>query len=165
MIRCRFVEYRNLGRSGLQPSEIGLGSWLTLGSRVDAAATREIDLHQCHRPDPVTPIEETVCACEDPIPQGKVLHWGVSQWRAEHSVDAYLAPEAIAKGDRLKPLAAELRISLPQLALAWCLRQPSVASAIVGVTKISQLEEDVAARRKRVDWRGGDGSDQASSPF
>jgi aryl-alcohol dehydrogenase-like predicted oxidoreductase len=303
------VEYRNLGRSGLQISEIGLGSWLTLGSRVDMAGTREIvrrafdlginffdtadvyadgaaeealgralhgiprrhvviatkaffalsenpndsglsrkhlfesvesslrrlgtdyiDLHQCHRPDPTTPIEETVCAYEDLIRQGKVLYWGISHWSAEQVVDAcriadarrayrpisnqpqysvmrrqlerevlpacereglgqvvfsplgqgvlsgkysggerpedsraadnkrnlfmdaYLAPEEIAKVDRLKPLAGELRISLPQLALAWCLRHPNVASAIVGVTKISQLEDDVAASGVRLSY-------------
>ena len=60
-------------------------------------------------------------------------------------MNAYLAPEEIAKVDRLKPLAAETGISLPQLALAWCLRQPNVASAIVGVTRISQLDDNVAA--------------------
>jgi aryl-alcohol dehydrogenase-like predicted oxidoreductase len=302
VIDCRFVNYRNLGRSGLQISEIGLGSWLTLGSRVDAAGTYEIvrrafdlgvnffdtadvyasgaaegalgralseiprrhvviatkaffpvsekpndrglsrkhlfesveaslrrlgtdyiDLHQCHRFDPTTPIEETVCAYEDLIRQGKVLYWGVSEWladqvvdtchvadargayrpisnqlqysimrrQAEHEIlttcereglgqvafsplgqgvlsgkysgggrphdsraadgkrnlfmDAYLVPEEVAKVDRLKPLAEEMGISLPQLALAWCLRQPTVASAIVGVTKVSQLRQDVAA--------------------
>jgi aryl-alcohol dehydrogenase-like predicted oxidoreductase len=36
------MEYRNLGRSGLVVSEVSLGSWLTLGSSVDRAATREI---------------------------------------------------------------------------------------------------------------------------
>ena len=35
------MEYRHLGGSGLVVSEIGLGSWLTLGSSVDRAATRE----------------------------------------------------------------------------------------------------------------------------
>jgi aryl-alcohol dehydrogenase-like predicted oxidoreductase len=34
---------------------------------------------------------------------------------------------------------------MPQLALAWCLRQPNVSSVIAGVTKTSQLEEDVKA--------------------
>ena len=36
------MEYRNLGRSGLVVSEVSVGSWLTLGSSVDRAATREI---------------------------------------------------------------------------------------------------------------------------
>jgi voltage-dependent potassium channel beta subunit len=161
------MEYRNLGRSGLQVSEIALGSWLTFGSSVDREGTRDIvqraydlginffdsadvysngaaeealgyalqgiprrylviatkcffpmsehpndrglsrkhivesvegslrrlgtdyvDLIQCHRPDPGTPIEETVCAFEDLVRQGKILYWGVSEWRAEQIVDA-----------------------------------------------------------------------------
>ena len=36
------MKYRNPGRSGLRVSEISLGSWLTLGSSVDAAGTREL---------------------------------------------------------------------------------------------------------------------------
>jgi voltage-dependent potassium channel beta subunit len=158
---------RALGRSGLQVSEVSLGSWLTLGSRVDYAETARllhhafdlgiqffdtadvyaegeaekavgealtsisrphvvlatkcffpmsehpndrglsrkhisesvegslrrlrtdyIDVHQCHRPDPATPIEETVRAYEDLIRQGKVLYWGVSEWSAEQIEEA-----------------------------------------------------------------------------
>lgn len=296
------MHYRNLGNSGLRVSEIGLGTWLTLGSRIDLSGTRVIvrrafdlginffdtadvysegaaeealgaaladiprrqlviatkaffpmsenpndgglsrkhlfesveaslkrlgtdylDLHQCHRPDPNTPVEETVCAYEDLIRQGKLLYWGVSEWGAadveaacgiaderwayrpisnqpQYSImrracesevlgacerqgvgqvvfsplgqgvlsgkysegarpedsraaddkrnwfmDAYLEPGEIAKVDRLKPLAAELSLSLPQLALAWCLRRPNVASVIVGVTKLSQLEDNIGA--------------------
>jgi aryl-alcohol dehydrogenase-like predicted oxidoreductase len=147
------MEYRSLGKSGLRVSEIALGSWLTLGSRVDVPGTSKlvhhaydlginffdsadvyatgsaeealgqalreiprhhvvlatkcffpmserpndrglsrkhvfesvegslrrlgtdyIDLHQCHRPDPTTPVEETVRAYEDLIRQGKLLY-------------------------------------------------------------------------------------------
>jgi len=301
------VQYRNLGRSGLRVSEIGLGSWLTFGSRVGTAGTREIihhafdlginffdtadvyadggaeealgraladlprrhcviatkaffpvsdhandgglsrkhlfesvhaslrrlgtdylDLHQCHRPDPQTPIEETVCAYEDLIRQGKVLYWGVSEWGAKSIVKAcriadargayrpisnqpqysimrrqlepavlpacegaglgqvvfsplaqgvlsgkysggarpadtrasddkrnlfmndYLAEDQVAKVDRLKPIASDLGITLAQLALAWCLRQPGVASAIVGVTRTAQLDDNAAASGLRL---------------
>jgi len=155
------MNHRPLGRSGLQVSEIALGSWLTLGSSVDGDGAREIvhrafdlginlfdtadvyangeaevtlgaalaelprrhvviatkaffpmserpndrglsrkhlfesvdaslkrmrtdylDLHQCHRPDPNTPLEETIGAYEDLIRLGKVLYWGVSEWSA-----------------------------------------------------------------------------------
>ena len=41
-----------------------------------------IDLVYCHRPDPHTPIEETVCAMSDMITQGKALYWGTSEWSA-----------------------------------------------------------------------------------
>lgn len=42
-----------------------------------------IDLYQCHRYDPETPLEETLLAMDDLIRQGKVLYWGVSQWSAD----------------------------------------------------------------------------------
>ena len=41
-----------------------------------------IDLVYCHRPDPQTPIEETVRAMSDMITQGKALYWGTSEWAA-----------------------------------------------------------------------------------
>ena len=44
--------------------------------------TDYLDLYQCHRPDPETPVEETVRAMEDLVRQGKVLYWGVSVWTA-----------------------------------------------------------------------------------
>lgn len=163
----RAMRTRALGRSGLQVSEIALGSWLTLGSRVDFAETARLvhrafdlginlfdtadvyaqgqaeealgqsllelprhqvvlaskaffpmserpndrglsrkhifesvhaslrrlqtdylDLHQCHRADPDTPMEETVRAYEDLIRQGKVLYWGVSMWSASQISEA-----------------------------------------------------------------------------
>ena len=190
--------------------------------------TDYLDLHQCHRADPSTPIEETVCAYEDLIRQGKVLYWGVSEWRAAPIVDAcrvadarsayrpisnqpqysimrrqierevepiceregvgqlvfsplaqgvlsgkysggarpagtraaddqrnqfmgaYLEPDALAHVDRLEPIAAELGLSMAQLALAWCLRRPDVASVIVGATRVPQLEENAKASGLRL---------------
>ena len=41
------------------------------------------DLIYCHRPDPETPIEETVWAMSDIISSGKALYWGVSEWSAD----------------------------------------------------------------------------------
>jgi aryl-alcohol dehydrogenase-like predicted oxidoreductase len=41
-----------------------------------------IDLIYCHRPDPHTPLEETVRAMNDIIVQGKALYWGTSEWSA-----------------------------------------------------------------------------------
>jgi voltage-dependent potassium channel beta subunit len=41
-----------------------------------------IDLIYCHRPDPHTPIEETVWALSELITQGKALYWGTSEWPA-----------------------------------------------------------------------------------
>jgi voltage-dependent potassium channel beta subunit len=41
-----------------------------------------IDIVYCHRPDPATPIEETVWAMSDMIRRGKALYWGTSEWDA-----------------------------------------------------------------------------------
>jgi voltage-dependent potassium channel beta subunit len=41
-----------------------------------------MDLYFCHRPDPMTPIEETVRAMDDLVHQGLILYWGTSEWSA-----------------------------------------------------------------------------------
>ena len=55
----------------------------------------------------------------------------------------YLDADVLGRIDQLRPIANELGISLAQLALAWCLRIPSVSSVIIGATRIEQLEENV----------------------
>jgi aryl-alcohol dehydrogenase-like predicted oxidoreductase len=42
-----------------------------------------VDLLYCHRPDPETPIEETVWAMSDIVSAGKALYWGTSEWSAD----------------------------------------------------------------------------------
>lgn len=54
-----------------------------------------------------------------------------------------LAGDVGERIDALRPLAQELGLSMSQLAVAWCLRRSSVASAIVGVTRLAQLEDNV----------------------
>ena len=166
------MQYRRLGRSGLQVSELSLGSWVTYHNQVDVSAAKDmlaaafdagvnffdnaeiyangrsetimgealrqlrlprldvvvstkffwgldrakpgerpringqdtlnrkylhqaidgalqrlqldfVDLVFCHRPDPHTPIEETVWAFHDLINRGKLLYWGTSEWSAQ----------------------------------------------------------------------------------
>lgn len=48
-----------------------------------------IDLVYCHRPDPHTPIEETVWAMSDMITRGKALYWGTSEWSAQEIQSAW----------------------------------------------------------------------------
>ena len=48
-----------------------------------------LDLYFCHRPDPETPIEETVRAMHDLVTQGNVLYWGTSEWSAQEIMEAY----------------------------------------------------------------------------
>ncbi|HTS20258.1 MAG TPA: aldo/keto reductase [Casimicrobiaceae bacterium] len=53
-----------------------------------------VDLVFCHRPDPETPIEETVWAMHDMIRSGKALYWGTSEWSAEEILAAWRIAEA-----------------------------------------------------------------------
>ena len=48
-----------------------------------------VDLVYCHRPDPETPVEETVWAMSDMITAGKALYWGTSEWSAEALREAW----------------------------------------------------------------------------
>lgn len=58
-----------------------------------------IDLLFCHRPDPYTPIEETVWAMNLIIQQGKAFYWGTSQWSAAEIMQAH----AVARREHLIP--------------------------------------------------------------
>lgn len=42
-----------------------------------------LDIYYCHRPNPDTPLEETILAMNHLINQGKILYWGTSEWSAE----------------------------------------------------------------------------------
>ena len=48
-----------------------------------------LDLFFCHRPDPDTPISETVYAMNDLIHQGKILYWATSEWSAEEIKESF----------------------------------------------------------------------------
>jgi len=54
-----------------------------------------LDLYYCHRPDPETPIEETVYAMNDLITQGKILYWGTSEWSAKEIDYAFKVSEKL----------------------------------------------------------------------
>jgi len=57
--------------------------------------TDYLDLYQCHRPDPDTPVAETVRAMDDLARAGKILYWGVSEWRGWQIMEAYKAAEQL----------------------------------------------------------------------
>ncbi len=52
-----------------------------------------VDLAYCHRPDPNTPIEETVWAMHDMVRRGKALYWGTSEWSASEIMAAWQIAE------------------------------------------------------------------------
>lgn len=186
-----------------------------------------IDLYQCHRADPDTPIDETMQALTDAVRAGKVRYLGFSEWPADAvrasldvpGVERFVSsqpqysllwrkPESeiiplsrangisqivwspLAQGvltgkyppdapppadtraasesmssfigrlmqrpvleavQRLKPLAAEAGLTLSQFALAWVLREPNVASAIIGASRPEQVDENAAASGATVD--------------
>ena len=218
------------GATGEKPNQTGL-SRKHIFEACHAALRRlqvnYLDLYFCHRPDPNTPIAETVRAMSDLIHQGKVLYWGTSEWSAAQIGEAYeiaqnngslyaptmeqpqynmfkrdkvekeFAPlygdiglgttiwsplagglltgkynegtpkdtrismenyawlkpryedeEAqakLAKVRQLADLAKELGTDLPQLAVAWCLKNPHVSTAILGASKVEQLENNLGA--------------------
>ena len=182
-----------------------------------------VDLVFCHRPDPTTPIEETVWAMHDIVSRGKAVYWGTSEWSAAEIMEAWqiadkhhlhkpvmeqpqynmfnrqkieheyarlyrdiglgttifspLAaglltgkyndgipagsratlkeyewlkpaltdPGRIDKARKLAPIAAELGISMAQMALAWCLKNPQVSSVITGASRVEQVHENMQA--------------------
>lgn len=58
-----------------------------------------VDLLFCHRPDPYTPIEETVWAMNLIINQGKAIYWGTSEWSAAEIMEAH----SVARREHLIP--------------------------------------------------------------
>lgn len=186
-----------------------------------------VDLYQCHRYDPDTPLEETMEALTRAVDSGRVRYIGFSEWTAEQIAASFEIPRAarfvssqpqysmlwrqieaeviplcaengisqivwspLAQGiltgkylpdapppadsraadDRMNqfigsrltrpvleavqalvPVADEAGLSMAQLALAWVLRQPNVASAIIGATRPEQVRDNAAASGRVLD--------------
>jgi aryl-alcohol dehydrogenase-like predicted oxidoreductase len=66
-------------------------------------------------------------------------------------IDRLLHPDLLRGVQRLKPIAQEAGLTLPQFALAWVLREPGVASAIIGASRPEQVRENAAASGAIVD--------------
>jgi voltage-dependent potassium channel beta subunit len=74
------------------------------------------------------------------IPAGSRASLDEMAWMRDN-----LTPERIALVRQLSAVAAELGLTTAQLAIAWILRRKEVSSVITGATKISQLQENLAA--------------------
>ena len=193
--------------------------------QIDASLRRlrtdYVDLYQCHRYDPDTPLEETMEALTEVVRAGKARYLGFSEWtpdqiraalalpdverfvssqpeysllqrRIEHEViplceaegisqvvwsplgqgaltgkyqpgeappadsraasssmgsfvGRFLRDDVLEAVQRLGVIAERLGLTTAQLALAWVLRQPNVASAIVGASRPEQVEQNAGA--------------------
>lgn len=86
------------------PNDRGLSA-KHIREQCDASLSRlgmdYVDIYMCHRPDPSTPLEETVRAMEDLTRAGKILYWGISEWPAPLIVQA----NAIARSLGARPIA------------------------------------------------------------
>jgi 1-deoxyxylulose-5-phosphate synthase len=60
-------------------------------------------------------------------------------------IDRWLRDDVLEAVQRLRPIADGLGVTLPQLALAWVLREPNVAAAIVGASRPEQVDANAAA--------------------
>jgi L-glyceraldehyde 3-phosphate reductase len=177
-----------------------------------------VDIFYSHRPDPETPLEETMMALDHAVRSGKALYVGISNYSAEDTkraveilrrlgtpclihqpkyslferwieenllhvlweegvgciafsplaqgllTDKYLSgipedsraakphgflkpeqvtPERIEKAKRLDDLAQRRGQTLAQMAIAWVLRHPTMTSALIGASKVRQIEDAV----------------------
>lgn len=63
----------------------------------------------------------------------------------------FLEDDVLERVQRLRPIADGLGLTMPQLALAWILREANVASAIVGASRPEQLRDNAAASGVELD--------------
>jgi aryl-alcohol dehydrogenase-like predicted oxidoreductase len=209
----------------MSPQDHGL-SRAQIEKQLDASLKRlqldHVDLYQCHRYDPETPLAETLEALTAAVKSGKTRYVGFSEWQpkqiqaaldtrdvtrfvssqpqysmlwrnpetavlplcskngisqivwsplaqgvltgkylpgkpvptdsraASDQMGGFLRGDLLSEGvlqgvQRLGPIAQAAGLTLTQLALAWVLRQPNVASAIVGATRPEQVEANATA--------------------
>ncbi|MBK7858180.1 MAG: aldo/keto reductase [Archangiaceae bacterium] len=97
---------------GKGPNDVGL-SHKHIIEGVHAALRRwqqdYLDLAFCHRPDPDTPIEETVRAFDILVKQGKIFYWGTSEWSAE---DVFKAHDVAVKHGLTPPAMEQPQYNL-----------------------------------------------------
>ncbi|NYE09201.1 L-glyceraldehyde 3-phosphate reductase [Bacillus niacini] len=231
MLKTDFAPYRDemiiSSKAGytMWPGPYGdWGSRKYLISSLDQSLKRMgldyVDIFYSHRPDPNTPLEETMGALDSVVRQGKALYVGISNYSAEQTEEAVkilnrlgtplvihqpsysmlnrwiedglqdvlqengvgsiafcplaqglltnkyingiptdsraakpvsflskdqVTEEVVNRVKKLNEVAVERGQNLAQMALAWVLRGGKVTSALIGASRVSQIEENVAA--------------------
>ncbi|QUQ67793.1 aldo/keto reductase family protein [Kutzneria sp. CA-103260] len=82
-----------------------------------------------------------------PVPEGS----RATDASGKNVISRLLLDEVLEKVQQLKPIAAEVDLSLAQLAVAWVLQNPNVASAIIGASRPEQVAENVKAAGVKLD--------------
>jgi voltage-dependent potassium channel beta subunit len=104
--RSNYVISTKIFWGGKGPNDEGL-SYKHIIEGVNKSLTRlqldYVDMIFCHRPDPKTPIEETVWAMDQVCRQGKVFYWGTSEWSAAEIIYA----DSVARQNNLRPPSME----------------------------------------------------------
>ncbi|GAB2751568.1 aldo/keto reductase family protein [Amycolatopsis magusensis] len=83
-----------------------------------------------------------------PLPEGSRA---TDEKGGANFVQRYLNDDVLTRVQKLEPLAAEAGLSLAQLAVAWVLQNPNVASAIIGASRPDQVHENVKAAGVKLD--------------
>jgi aryl-alcohol dehydrogenase-like predicted oxidoreductase len=121
-------------------SDEGLGA-VHVRRHCDASLRRlgldVIDLYQCHRFDPKTPVEETCAVMDELVRAGKIRHWGVSKWKADQLERAVSLCE---RGGLAPPATDQPRYSLLDPAIEADVL-PACARLGLGVLVYSPLAE------------------------
>jgi aryl-alcohol dehydrogenase-like predicted oxidoreductase len=77
-----------------------------------------------------------------PVPEGSRA---TDPHSGSHFIKDFLRDDLLEAVQRLKPIAAEAGLTMPQLAIAWVLQNPNVAAALVGASRPEQLADTVKA--------------------
>jgi aryl-alcohol dehydrogenase-like predicted oxidoreductase len=83
----------------------------------------------------------------DGIPDGSRLALPEYQWLRDR-IETEEGRAKIAKAGELQTVANDLGISMAQLAIAWCLKNPNVSTVILGASNVEQLEQNLASADK-----------------
>jgi len=81
----------------------------------------------------------------DGVPDGSRMTLPDYQWLRERVIDSDEGRAQIRKATELQQLARQIGVSLTQMAVAWCLKNPHVSTVILGASNTKQLEENLAA--------------------
>lgn len=81
----------------------------------------------------------------DGVPEGSRLDLEEFDWLREKLLETEEGKEKLHKVEKLVPVAEDLGISMPELALAWCLKNPNVSTVITGASKPEQVRQNMGA--------------------